>query len=179
MKKILSLLFAIMIIAAITSCADNTPTNATTSTTNTTVTTSTTAATNTTQTTTIATNPPILNVIAENQNYKLLGGEGKNYLVFNSPQKPISGGSLLPGTVIFSSLGEMKDKILNNKLLEYELQIVSHFPKDENGIKIVNFPVNVYYPEAGGRISHYRKILDTCRIIKVHLRLLGRRIFRK
>ncbi|MBE6402746.1 MAG: glycosyltransferase family 2 protein [Lentisphaerae bacterium] len=48
-----------------------------------------------------------------------------------------------------------------------------------NGIKIVNFPVNVYYPEAGGRISHYRKILDTCRIIKVHLRLLGRRIFRK
>ena len=48
-----------------------------------------------------------------------------------------------------------------------------------SGMKIVNFPVNVYYPQNYERISHYRKIHDTCRIINVHVRLLLKHIFRR
>ena len=47
------------------------------------------------------------------------------------------------------------------------------------GMKIVNFPVKVYYPQGRERISHYRKIQDTWRIIKVHIKLLGKQIFRR
>ena len=47
------------------------------------------------------------------------------------------------------------------------------------GIEIVNQPIKTYYPPADERISHYRKFLDSCRIIKVHCRLLFKRFFCK
>ena len=48
-----------------------------------------------------------------------------------------------------------------------------------SGMKIVNFPVNVYYPQGRERISHYCKIKDTCRIIRVHVKLLLKHFFHR
>lgn len=45
------------------------------------------------------------------------------------------------------------------------------------GIKIVDFPVRVHYPQKHERISHFRPVMDSWRIFRLHIALLCRKIF--
>jgi glycosyltransferase involved in cell wall biosynthesis len=56
---------------------------------------------------------------------------------------------------------------------EYETTIIVHAARA--GIPIVPVPVAVYYPPVGERRSHYRKVVDTLRIIRAVAPLLRRR----
>ena len=44
------------------------------------------------------------------------------------------------------------------------------------GLRIVDLPVKVYYPEAGKRVSHFQKFRDNLRITLLHIHLIAVRI---
>lgn len=56
---------------------------------------------------------------------------------------------------------------------EYESAVLVRAAR--SGIPVRSVPVDVYYPPVGERRSHYRKILDTLRIIREMLPLLAQR----
>ena len=124
MKKILVSLL-IILSALLCSCADNpenTPTSESTS----------------------GTSAPITEtVIAENANYSVVSFGNRHCI---SIKKEPSG--LVRGSVIFDSLREMKDSVINGKLTEEQLMTVASFEKNEDGsIKICDMQ-KLYAPKA-------------------------------
>ena len=82
---------------------------------------------------TAGTSAPITEtVIAENANYSVISF-GDRYCI-NIKKEP---SGLVRGSVIFDSLSEMNDSVINGKLTEEQLMTVASFEKNEDGsIKI-------------------------------------------
>ena len=129
MKKIISIFFVLSIVlCAVISCAE-TPNPITTSE-------------NSIVSTSMSTNGadiPKPNIIAENSNYTLCNIGDENYLIFKDINNTIFGIDSMYGNLRFDSLKDMKNAILNNGLTKEEMAIIyNSFPKNENGIRILD-----------------------------------------
>ena len=49
----------------------------------------------------------------------------------------------------------------------------------EAGAEFHDLPVKVYYPSARERVTHFRPLPELARLTRLHLRLLGKRLFRR
>ncbi len=82
-----------------------------------------------------------------NSDYEIQQIKGQYYLCFQNPSVPPSSGGAQVGDLSFGSIEELIQRLKTNDFEPWEFQVIKRaFPKDENGIRILNLN-RVYRPK--------------------------------